>query len=206
MFVENGHDRNHLHSIIRENKHQEPKNTDSNIVKLPWIPIIGPKIIKELRKPRCRVIFTSAEKLKNILCNNKSKLLPNSYLGVGETKKRVLTRSIEHQEDSMAGKWEASGATEHSKDCHGRLNWLHPKTLAKLSNIHEPKKRESLEIKNLKIMAEYDKSIKVLNRGRGNIVNVNSWKPLFRKINMVRHANAMKYFLDFLNISPCRKK
>ena len=40
MFVENGHDRNHLYSIIRENKHQAPKseNTDSNIVKLPWIP------------------------------------------------------------------------------------------------------------------------------------------------------------------------
>ena len=118
MLVENGHDRNHLYSIIRENKHQAPKyeNTDSNIVKLPWIPIIGPKIRKELRKTGCRVIFTSAAKLKNILCNNKSKLLPNSYPGVyelscdcggeyiGETKKRVLTRSIEHQEDSMAGK------------------------------------------------------------------------------------------------------
>ena len=37
MFAENGHDGNHLYSIIRENKHQAPKseNTDSNIVKLP---------------------------------------------------------------------------------------------------------------------------------------------------------------------------
>ena len=52
MFVENGHDRNYLYSIIRENKHQAPKteNTGSNIVKLPWIPIIGPRIRKELRK------------------------------------------------------------------------------------------------------------------------------------------------------------
>ena len=84
MFIENGHDRNHLYSIIRENKHQAPKseNTDSNIVKLPWIPIIGPKIRKELRKTGCRVIFTSAVKLKYILCNNKSKLLPNSCPGV----------------------------------------------------------------------------------------------------------------------------
>ena len=86
MFVENGHDRNHLYSIIRENKPQAPKskNTYNNIVKLPWIPIIGPKIIKELGKTGCRVIFTSAEKLKNMLCNNKSKLLPNSYPGVYE--------------------------------------------------------------------------------------------------------------------------
>ena len=80
---------------------------------------------------------------------------------IGETRKRVLTRSIEHQEDSMAGKWEASGATEHSKECHGWFNWLHPKTLAKLSNIHERKIRESSEIYNLETKAEYVKSIKV---------------------------------------------
>ena len=40
--------------------------------------------------------------------------------------------------------------------------------------------------------AEYDKSIKVMHRDQGNIVNTNSWKPLFCKINMVRHANVMK--------------
>ena len=92
----------------------------------------------------------------------------------------------------MTRKWEASGATEHSKECHGRYNWLHPKTLAKLSNIHERKIRELIEINNLETKAEYDKSIKVLDRDRDNIVSTNSWKPLFCKINMVRHANAMK--------------
>ena len=35
---------------------------------------------------------------------------------IGETTNCVLTRSIEHQEDSMTGKWEASSATKHSKD------------------------------------------------------------------------------------------
>ena len=86
MFDENGHDQNLLYSIIRENKRQTPKteNTGSNIVKLPWIPIIGPKIRKELRKTGCEVIFKSVAKLKNILYSNKSKLLPNSYLGVYE--------------------------------------------------------------------------------------------------------------------------
>ena len=92
----------------------------------------------------------------------------------------------------MAGKWEASGATEHSKDGHGRFNWLHPKTLAKLSNIRERKIRQSLEINNLETKTEYDKSIKELNRDTGNTVNTNSWKPLFRRVNMVRHANATK--------------
>ena len=37
MFVEDGHDRNHLNSLVKENKHQAPKNenTGTNIVKLP---------------------------------------------------------------------------------------------------------------------------------------------------------------------------
>ena len=99
-------------------------------------------------------------------------------IAVGNTlekqKKLVLTRSIKHQEDSMAEKWEALGATEHSKNCHGQFNWLHPKTLAKLSNIHERKIRKSLEINNLETKAEYSKSIKVLNRDRSNIINTNS--------------------------------
>ena len=85
-----------------------------------------------------------------------------------------------------------SGATEHSKDFHGRFNWLDPKTLLKLPKIHECKIRESLYINNLETKTEYNKSTKMFNRDRGNIVNGNSCKPLFRKINMVRHANTMK--------------
>ena len=85
------------------------------------------QIRKNLRKAGYKVIFTSTAKLKNILCNNNSELLPNSYTGVfvivekniGEIKKRVLNRSIEHQEDTVTEKWEASGATEHSKGLIG---------------------------------------------------------------------------------------
>ena len=99
------------------------------------------------------------------------------------------------QLNSMAGKWEASGATVYSKDCHWRFNWLHLKTLAKLSSIHERKIRDSLGMNNSETKAECDQSIKVLNRDRGNIVNTNSWKPLFRKINMVRHTNTIKQIL-----------
>ena len=60
---------------------------------------------------------------------------------IGETQKRVFIRSIEHQEDSIAGKWELSGETGHSKNVHGWFNWLHPKTLAKLYNIYKRKNK-----------------------------------------------------------------
>ena len=66
------------------------------------------------------------------------------------------------------------------KDCHRHFNWLYPKTLAKLTNIHDRKIREWLEINN---------------RDLGNIVTTNSWETLFRKINIVRHANFMKKML-----------
>ena len=79
----------------------------------------------------------------------------------------------------MTEKWEALGATEHSKDCHEWFNWLQPKVLVKLPNILERKIGESLEMNNLEKKAEYDKSIKVLNKDRGNIVNTNLWKLLF---------------------------
>ena len=87
---------------------------------------------------------------------------------------------------------EASSATEHSKDSHGEFNWLHPKMLPKLHNIHECKIRESLEISNLEAKAEYNKSIEVLDKDQGDVINTNSRMPFFININRVHHANAIK--------------
>ena len=95
----------------------------------------------------------------------------------------------------MTGKWEKLGATQHSKDCHGRFNWLNIQTFAKSPKMHERKIRESLEMNNLETKAEYDKSINVLIRDWSNIVNTNSWKPLFCEITMLRHANVIKQVL-----------
>ena len=73
--------------------------------------------------------------LQQTLCQkNNPKLQPNSELGVkkldcsynekniSESKKKVLTRCIEHQQDSMNGKWEASGATGRTNECHGQFD------------------------------------------------------------------------------------
>ena len=95
---------------------------------------------------------------KELICRNKSKLLPNSFPGVyqldctcnalyiSETKKKVITRTIEHQQDSFNGKWESSGATEHSLECHGQFNWINPKILS-TEQQHHRRKIESLELK-----------------------------------------------------------
>ena len=197
MFVENGHKRTFLEVLVKDyntkNKNNHNHN-DTNRKKIPWIPNIGPKIRKEFKKVNKDITFTSGKNLQSILCQNKPKLLPNSHPGmyqldcscngryIGESKKKVLTRCIEHQQDSIKGNWESSGTTEHTKECHGQFNWIYPRTTAVMSNMYERKVCEALEINRLKTLNETDKTFKVLNRDNGDYVTMNSWKPLFRKI------------------------
>ena len=80
----------------RRNETNDESNT-KNMVKLPWIPVIGPKTRKELKKTEYKVVLAPTANL------NKSKLLQSSYLGlgklgcncerqyIGETEKCVLT-------------------------------------------------------------------------------------------------------------------
>ena len=95
----------------------------------------------------------------------------------GESKKKVLTRTIDHQQDSIKGKWESSGATEHCLTCHGQFNWIHPKSIKIEPKYYERKIREALDIKKAKCS-----DVKVLNRDEGNIFKTNSWTPLFARL------------------------
>lgn len=45
---------------------------DANSMKLPWIPIFGLKLRRELRKNGIMVVFKSSADLKSILCQNES--------------------------------------------------------------------------------------------------------------------------------------
>ena len=71
-------------------------------------------------------------------------------LYIGETKKKVITRTIKNQQHSFNGKWESSGATERCLKCHGQFNLINPKTLLTEQQYHRRKIRESLEIKKEK--------------------------------------------------------
>ena len=205
IFTENGHNRNTLANIATEylqninkpksNNQNNTKNT-KNIIKLPWVPILGPKLRKEFKKKDIKTVFTSGANLKSILCQNKSKVIPNSYQGVyalncscnaeyiGEAKKKVMTRTTEHQQGNIKRKWESSGATEDCLKCHGQLNWLHPKTLSREARYKSRKIRESLGIKRSK----YDSSKLNINRDDGNFVKTNTWIPLLRNINDLESA------------------
>ena len=98
---------------------------------------------------------------------------------IGKTKKKIISRSIEHQQESIKDNWSSSGATEHTKECHGHLDWLHPKTFSMKNRYYHRKDKESLEIDMVVVRYGEDK---VLNRDNGNFVKTNTWKPLFRKM------------------------
>ena len=131
--------------------------------------------------------------MNNILCNNKTKLPPNSNPGVyqkkrtcgsiyiGETKKKIISRSIEHQRACKNEKWSSSGATEHSKTCRGSFDWLNPKTIAVIKEYRTRKIRESLEINKAKVRHELGSGEIILNRDDGDSVKTRTWAPLFSK-------------------------
>ena len=95
------------------------------------------------------------------------------------TKKKVLTHRIEHH--SIKGNWESSGATEHTIECQGQINWIYLRTIAVMSNMYKGKVCEALEINRPKTLNETDKTFKVLNRDNDDYVTTNRWKPLFQK-------------------------
>ena len=149
------------------------------------------KFKKKILEFGFRVAFQTGPNLNNILCKSKNKLLPNSYPGLyelkcscgsvcnGETKKKIISRLIEYQQESIKDNWSSSRATEHTKECYGHFGRLHPKTFSIKNRYYDRKVRESLEIDIAVVRYGQDK---VLNRDNENFVKTNAWKPLFRKM------------------------
>ena len=145
---------------------------------------------KEIQKFGFRTAFQTGPNLKNILCKSKDNLIPNSYPGVHELKcscgsvyngetKKIISRSIEHQQESIKGNWSSSGATEHTKESHGHLDWLHPKILSMKNRYCDKKVTDTLEIDIAVVRYGQDK---VLNRDNENFVKTNALKPLFKTL------------------------
>ena len=86
-------------------------------------------------------------------------------------KKKIISRSIEYQQESIKSNLSSSGATEYKKECHGHFNWLHPKTLSMKNRYYDRKLRESLEIDMA--VARYGQD-EMLNRDNGNFVKTNA--------------------------------
>ena len=96
---------------------------------------------------------------------NKVPIVSVQHFSLVHTMKKVITRSIEHQQEGIKGNWTSSGATEHIKECHGCFDWLHPKTLSIKNRHYDRKVRESLEI-----------NMAVVKYGQEKIVEQRQWE------------------------------
>ena len=151
-------------------------------MKLPWLQKLRPKLREEFKKIAIITVFTLGSNLNNLKnCFLKCLVIRLYYnvLYIGETKKKVVTRIIEHQQDSFNGKRDSSGGTtEHCLEFHGQFNWINPKPLTTKQQYHRRKIRESLEIKKEKM----NKRRKVLNHHEGNLIKTITWTPFFTKL------------------------
>ena len=85
--------------------------------------------------------------------------------------KRKLLLESKKVSKGIKGNGTSSGATEHTKECHGCFDWLHPKTLSIKNRYYDRKVRESLEIDMA--IVKYGQE-KVLNRDNRNFVKTNA--------------------------------
>ena len=78
----------------------------------------------------------------------------------------------------MNGKWESSGTIEHYLEFHGQFNCIKPKTYSTEYQYHRGKIRESIVINK----AKTNKTRKVLNHDKGNLIKKNTLTLLFVKL------------------------
>jgi len=161
MFTENGYDIKILRSIIKSRKNRNREKTPfetNNLVSLPWIPGVSPKLKKDFKKAGYKAVFKAGRNLNRLLTSkNKPQLEPNSNPGiykldcscgksyVGETRKKIASRITEHQKSTFLGKWDNSAVSLHAKTCHGQFNWHSKNNTVKIEerNFDRKSKRSS---------------------------------------------------------------
>ena len=133
-------------------------HSEGQTVSLPWVPGLSPRLRKIYRKAGYKVVFKSGASLKTILTSkNKTQLPPHSHPGVylhestcskkyiGQTKKRILTRTSEHADNIAKERW-AEPIAKHLHECGCQIDWTKSRTLKMSKNRFEREVREALEI------------------------------------------------------------
>lgn len=199
-FVENGYKEHELKRIAttfkqkREANNEQLQQTDplTNIVTLPWIPGLSPKLRKTFRKQGIKAVFKSSRNLKSILTSsNKSKLPDYSLPGVykvncncgkkyvGETSMKVSTRLEQHKKSIQDKKWDLTGISNHAQTCQQGFRWNDVDVLKVEDRKFDRKVREALEIQFRETSPHNDHG---LNQDYGQYVTTRFWKPMLSNL------------------------
>ena len=148
VFIENGHNVNKLESSVAtmqaakatmesaNDSSSASEPTHTTVVRLPWMPCVGPRLCKVMRKYGVKTVFSSGRNLSDMLCNHKSDLPRNSHPGdylleckckatyIGETKKRFLLESISTEKTSTRGDTRTLGQQSMLRSVHTSSNGI----------------------------------------------------------------------------------
>ena len=133
-FIGKYHQRIHEeHFFYKRKKYADIIKKETTISTETWS-----KVKSKIQKFGIKTMFTLRRNLKIFLTWDKSKLLPNkvpdvyqldctsSVLKKGETKKKVGTRTIEHQQDKPNKALESPDASEPCQECYRSFIWISP--------------------------------------------------------------------------------
>ena len=197
IFKENGYEEKELRRLSDEylSRRDRVNSTTARdeqckrYVKMPFVPGLGPKIRKVLKKRGIKTFFTAAPSLKDILCRHKTTLPPNSYPGVysvscecgtkyiGESKKKISTRMKQHERDIFHGRWKNSGISEHASRCQKNVIFEDVKTITYESDWRRRKIREALEIRKARRGGQA-----VANQDEGTVCTTTAWNVLLSRL------------------------
>ena len=208
VFVNNGYEKSHLDQMIVESNRPRivanptPTN-NSNFVSMPYLPGLSAPLKKAFRKAVYKVAFKSPRNLGSILTSNiKPKLPANSSQGVyfiptgcikaytGETKKKIVTRTTEHEKAIFLEDTEHDAVAAHQIECGCEIDMTKAKVLAKETKWFPRKVREALEIRRLKTGPDQEHGI---NQDMGDYVTTNHWDDLFVAINQNKKSDVRSF-------------
>ena len=166
------------------------ENDPKQIVVLPWVLELSPKLRKSFKSAGYKAVFKSSANLKTLLTShNKSKLpplnQPSVYMTacecgkkyVGETSMKTATRIQQHKKSIVDKKWDLTGVSDHAKNVG--FDWKVTIILKTEEKRFERKVREALEIQLQQTSPHSDHG---LNQDDGQYVTTSFWKPMFTHI------------------------
>ena len=204
VFMENGYEEKTLRQIVKDvatkiNRDNAPQSdepteeTNLPTVTLPWIPGVSTKLKKVYRKAGYKVAFKSNRNIQAILTKkNKVQLPPNSYPGVyritcgcpqppyiGQTKIRICSRNVQHEDYVRKEQWKKSGAAQHSRVCPTGTQFKKTETIKMEHNRFDRIVREALEIQKHRSGPKQGGT----NFDDGQYLNNTFWVPLMDHIS-----------------------
>ena len=105
-------------------------------------------------------------------CNEKA-------IYIGETRRSIDLRALEHKKAMEKEKWSHSGLTQHKKDCKAPMEWT-PEVLSRVSMKDPQRLKHHLRVEEALWISRYECGPgKGLNEDTGSYVKSDAWVPVF---------------------------